>query len=178
MGDQLGALQFQWLGREIFCHAAIDEAIEALHLSPALEVLHAAMAIAGDQTAQVTLLSRSHLRRRSTVPCKLAKWTQLGKSERFTIGMGQNPLFLFMVEGEEQVFWSFWYWPLPKSPALAALALQSNHLWASTLTLHATVLCNLPAKAAVPAPIPRDCWDLLHFALASTSHISWDLLNC
>ena len=50
-----------WLLKIFLCHAAIDEAVEAFHLSPALEILHTAMAIAGDETAQVTLLSRSHL---------------------------------------------------------------------------------------------------------------------
>lgn len=57
LAGQLKLLQAPWK----VIVATIDEAIEALHLSPALEVLHAAMAIAGDQTAQVTLLSRSHL---------------------------------------------------------------------------------------------------------------------
>mmetsp|Transcript_129412 Transcript_129412/g.307054 ORF Transcript_129412/g.307054 Transcript_129412/m.307054 type:complete len:216 (+) Transcript_129412:159-806(+) len=39
----------------------VNEAIEALHLAPALEVLHAAVAVAGDQTAKVSLVASADL---------------------------------------------------------------------------------------------------------------------
>mmetsp|Transcript_49090 Transcript_49090/g.92004 ORF Transcript_49090/g.92004 Transcript_49090/m.92004 type:complete len:260 (-) Transcript_49090:61-840(-) len=44
-----------------FIIAAVDEPIEAFHLPPALEVLHPAMAIAGDHATKVTLKAGAHL---------------------------------------------------------------------------------------------------------------------
>ena len=44
---------------------AVDETIEALHLSPSLKVLHPPMAITRDQTAKIPWVSGSHLQQDS-----------------------------------------------------------------------------------------------------------------